>query len=149
MQQQKTIPKEHVSFYGAEISIALNFLHEKEIIYRDLKLENVLLDHEGHIKVTDYGMCKKGIKRDDTTETICGTPNYMAPEILRGEDYGFSVDWWALGVLMYEMLAGGSPINVDSKPPDQEIDHNSLFDGCLIDEILEKPIRIPISGLQS
>ncbi|XP_042369720.1 protein kinase C zeta type-like, partial [Plectropomus leopardus] len=118
MQRQRKLPEEHARFYAAEICIALNFLHEKGIIYRDLKLDNVLLDHEGHIKLTDYGMCKEGIRPGDTTSTFCGTPNYIAPEILRGEDYGFSVDWWALGVLMFEMMAGRSPFDIITDNPD-------------------------------
>ncbi|KAG4070450.1 hypothetical protein HA402_005682 [Bradysia odoriphaga] len=141
MQRQRRLPEEHARFYAAEISLALNFLHEKGIIYRDLKLDNVLLDHEGHIKLTDYGMCKEGIRPGDTTATFCGTPNYIAPEILRGEDYGFSVDWWALGVLLYEMLAGRSPFDVEraSENPDQNTED------FLFQIILEKTIRIPRS----
>ena len=108
------MPEEHARFYSAEICLALNYLHERGIIYRDLKLDNVLLDHEGHIKLTDYGMCKEGIRQGDTTSTFCGTPNYIAPEILRAEDYGFSVDWWALGILVYEMLAGYPPFFDDN-----------------------------------
>ncbi|XP_058858701.1 protein kinase C zeta type isoform X2 [Acipenser ruthenus] len=139
MQRQRKLPEEHARFYAAEICIALNFLHEKGIIYRDLKLDNVLLDYEGHIKLTDYGMCKEGIRPGDTTSTFCGTPNYIAPEILRGEDYGFSVDWWALGVLMFEMTAGRSPFDIITDNPDMNTEE------YLFQVILEKPIRIPRS----
>uniref|UniRef100_A0A8C5EPE4 Protein kinase C n=1 Tax=Gouania willdenowi TaxID=441366 RepID=A0A8C5EPE4_GOUWI len=139
MQRQRKLPEEHARFYASEICIALNFLHEKGIIYRDLKLDNVLLDHDGHIKITDYGMCKEGIRPGDTTSTFCGTPNYIAPEILRGEDYGFSVDWWALGVLMFEMMAGRSPFDIITDNPDMNTEE------YLFQVILEKPIRIPRS----
>nr|XP_023846340.1 protein kinase C zeta type-like [Salvelinus alpinus] len=128
MQRQRKLPEEHARFYAAEICIALNFLHENGIIYRDLKLDNVLLDHEGHIKLTDYGMCKEGIRPGDTTSTFCGTPNYIGPEILRGEDYGFSVDWWALGVLMFEMMAGRSPFDIITDNPDMNTEEY-LFQG--------------------
>lgn len=139
MQRQRKLPEDHARFYAAEITLALNFLHQRGIIYRDLKLDNVLLDHEGHIKLTDYGMCKEGMLVGDTTSTFCGTPNYIAPEILRCEEYNFSVDYWALGVLLFEMLAGRSPFDIISitDNPDQNTE-DFLFQ-C----ILEKTIRIP------
>ncbi|RUS76305.1 hypothetical protein EGW08_015929, partial [Elysia chlorotica] len=141
MQRQRRLPEEHARFYAAEICLALNFLHQRGIVYRDLKLDNVLLDAEGHIKLTDYGMCKEGLLPGLTTGTFCGTPNYIAPEILRGEEYDFSVDWWALGVLMYEMLAGRSPFDAvgNADNPDQNTED------YLFQIILEKPIRIPRS----
>jgi atypical protein kinase C iota type len=141
MQRQRRLPEEHARFYAAEISVALNFLHVKGIIYRDLKLDNVLLDHEGHIKLTDYGMCKEGIRPGDTTSTFCGTPNYIAPEILRGEEYSFSVDWWASGVLLYEMLAGRSPFDIFGTTENPDLNSEDY----LFQVILEKTIRIPRS----
>ncbi|CAH0753270.1 unnamed protein product [Bemisia tabaci] len=141
MQRQGRLPEDHARFYAAEISLALNYLHSKGIIYRDLKLDNVLLDHEGHIKLTDYGMCKEGIGPGDTTSTFCGTPNYIAPEILRGEDYSFSVDWWALGILLYEMMVGRSPFDVSGAADNPE----QNTEDYLFQVILEQNIRIPRS----
>ncbi|XP_058147698.1 cAMP-dependent protein kinase catalytic subunit PRKX-like [Dasypus novemcinctus] len=98
-------------FYAAEIICAIEYLHSKEIVYRDLKPENILLDREGHIKLTDFGFAKKLV---DRTWTLCGTPEYLAPEVIQSKGHGRAVDWWALGVLIFEMLSGFPPFFDDN-----------------------------------
>lgn len=113
------------TFYGAEIIVGLQFLHSKGIIYRDLKLDNVMLDKDGHIKIADFGMCREKVFGDARATTFCGTPDYIAPEILLGQKYTFSVDWWSFGVLVYEMLIGQSPFQGD--------DEDELFESIRTD----------------
>ncbi|CAI5452676.1 unnamed protein product [Caenorhabditis angaria] len=107
-------------FYASEIVLALGYLHANSIVYRDLKLENLLLDKDGHIKIADFGLCKEQIDFGDKTSTFCGTPEYLAPEVLEDNDYGRCVDWWGVGVVMYEMMCGRLPFY--SK------DHKKLFE---------------------
>uniref|UniRef100_A0A3B3Q9M4 non-specific serine/threonine protein kinase n=1 Tax=Paramormyrops kingsleyae TaxID=1676925 RepID=A0A3B3Q9M4_9TELE len=102
-------------FYLAEISMALGHLHQKGIIYRDLKPENIMLNNHGHVKLTDFGLCKESIHDDTVTHTFCGTIEYMAPEILMRSGHNRAVDWWSLGALMYDMLTGAPPFTGENR----------------------------------
>ncbi|XP_031435444.1 protein kinase C epsilon type [Clupea harengus] len=128
IQRSRKFDEQRSRFYAAEVTSALMFLHQNGVIYRDLKLDNILLDAEGHCKLADFGMCKEGILNGVTTTTFCGTPDYIAPEILQELEYGPSVDWWALGVLMYEMMAGQPPFEADNE--------DDLFESILHDDVL-------------
>ncbi|NXY77610.1 PKN2 kinase, partial [Glareola pratincola] len=124
---EDVFPEHMARFYAACVVLGLQFLHEKKIVYRDLKLDNLLLDAEGFVKIADFGLCKEGIGFGDRTNTFCGTPEFLAPEVLTDISYTRAVDWWGLGVLIYEMLVGESPFPGD--------DEEEVFDSIVNDEV--------------
>ncbi|KAG8178722.1 hypothetical protein JTE90_023268 [Oedothorax gibbosus] len=120
-------PEPRAVFYASCVVLGLQYLHENKIIYRDLKLDNLLLDSEGYVKIADFGLCKEGMGYGDRTGTFCGTPEFLAPEVLTETSYTRAVDWWGLGVLIYEMLVGESPFPGD--------DEEEVFDSIVNDEV--------------
>jgi len=108
LKKEGRFPENRVKFYAAEIVCAMDHLHSLGIVYRDLKPENILLDNDGHVCITDFGLSKE-VKPNEGTHTFCGTPEYLAPEVLKGLGHGTAVDWWSLGTLIYEMLTGLPP----------------------------------------
>ncbi|KAL9596462.1 MAG: hypothetical protein Q9219_005768 [cf. Caloplaca sp. 3 TL-2023] len=132
--QRGQFGSKRAQFYAAEVCLALKYFHENGVIYRDLKLDNILLTLDGHIKIADYGLCKEDMWYGSTTSTFCGTPEFMAPEILLDKKYGRAVDWWAFGVLIYQMLLQQSPFRGE--------DEDEIYDAILADEPLY-PIHMP------
>uniref|UniRef100_A0A3Q4AJA9 Serine/threonine-protein kinase sgk-1 n=1 Tax=Mola mola TaxID=94237 RepID=A0A3Q4AJA9_MOLML len=115
LQREGSFSEPRAAFYAAEMAMALGYLHSLDIVYRDLKPENILLDSEGHVMLTDFGLCKEGVTIRGIMHTFCGTPEYLAPEVLRGHPYGPAVDWWGLGTVLFEMLHGLPPFYNQSK----------------------------------
>ena len=105
---ENRFPLEKAQFYAGQIVFVLDYLHSKNIIYRNLKPENILLNKNGYVKISDFGLSKV---IEDRTYTMCGTPGYLAPEIILNKGYGLSVDWWAFGILLYEMICGVDPFS--------------------------------------
>jgi len=155
LQKEEKFSNDRVRFYCAEIVCGLEYLHAKAVLYRDLKPENILLTEDGHICMTDFGISKEGLATDnDKTVTFCGTPEYLAPEILQGKSYGKAVDWWSFGTLMYEMLTGLPPFYsqdvqemynkiMNDKlvfPPHVSADARSLLTG-LLERVPEKRLQ--------
>uniref|UniRef100_A0A8C7WJ64 protein kinase C n=1 Tax=Oncorhynchus mykiss TaxID=8022 RepID=A0A8C7WJ64_ONCMY len=114
-------------FYASCVLLGLEFLHQNKIVYRDLKLDNLLMDADGYVRIADFGLCKEGMGHGDRTSTFCGTPEFLAPEVLTDNNYTRCVDWWGLGVLIYEMLVGESPFPGD--------DEEEVFDSIVNDEV--------------
>ncbi|KAI9501277.1 kinase-like domain-containing protein, partial [Coemansia spiralis] len=118
MSNERIFSEDQAVFYAAELVLALSHLHKLGIVFRDAKPENCLLGKSGHLVLTDFGLSKTALGEDGRTSTFCGTPSYMAPEVLDSVvSYDFSVDWWSLGVLVYEMLTGAVPFK--GKSPQQ------------------------------
>ncbi|KAI8090676.1 kinase-like domain-containing protein [Thamnidium elegans] len=134
LRRSKRFPDHVAKFYAAEVILAIEYMHSKNVIYRDLKPENLLLDSQGHIKITDFGFAKHV---PDITWTLCGTPDYLAPEIIQSKGYGRAVDWWSLGVLVFEMLAGF--------PPFYDDDHLKLYEKILAGRVKYPQYFIPNS----
>lgn len=131
LQREGRFSEERSRFYAAELFCALEHLHSFNVIYRDLKPENILLDYTGHIALCDFGLCKLNMGDKEKTHTFCGTPEYLAPELLLGHGYTKAVDWWTLGVLLYEMLTG--------LPPFYSEDVNEMYRKILHDPLLFPP----------
>jgi len=109
LREEKKFTEERARMYIAEVILAIEELHKKEIIYRDLKPENVLIDSQGHIALTDFGLSKEGVKYHDFTKSFCGSVAYLAPEILNDAGHSRSVDWYLVGVMFYAMIIGIPP----------------------------------------
>jgi serum/glucocorticoid-regulated kinase 2 len=107
-------PEEKVKFYSAIIGLSLEYLHTHGIVYRDIKPENILIDEDGYLRLVDFGMAKV-LQGDEKATSFCGTPEYLAPEIITGEGHNKSADWWSYGILMYEMFFGIPPFFCDNQ----------------------------------
>ncbi|XP_058472692.1 serine/threonine-protein kinase N2 [Solea solea] len=114
-------------FYSSCVLLGLEFLHQNRIVYRDLKLDNLLMDGDGYVRIADFGLCKEGMDHGDRTSTFCGTPEFLAPEVLTDNNYTRSVDWWGFGVLVYEMMVGESPFPGE--------DEEEVFDSIVNDDV--------------
>lgn len=130
LQRERRLSVDRARIYVCEILLAIEELHRHDIIYRDLKPDNVVMDEEGHVMLTDFGLSKQGMKETDFTQSFCGSVAYLAPEVLHRSGHSRTVDWYLLGVLLYEMLVGVPPY----------FDRNKYK---LFDNIKRGPLQVP------
>eukprot|EP00349_Pseudokeronopsis_sp_Brazil_P005029 CAMPEP_0202963596 /NCGR_PEP_ID=MMETSP1396-20130829/7601_1 /ASSEMBLY_ACC=CAM_ASM_000872 /TAXON_ID= /ORGANISM="Pseudokeronopsis sp., Strain Brazil" /LENGTH=235 /DNA_ID=CAMNT_0049684951 /DNA_START=951 /DNA_END=1658 /DNA_ORIENTATION=- len=126
LREERRFSEERTCFYAAQIALALGYLHKSRILYRDLKPENLLLDESGYLRLADFGLAKQARE----SNSFCGTPEYLSPEMIVGTGHDHTLDWWALGILIYEMLIG--------IPPFYDKNRNKMFLN-----IEKAPIRWP------
>ena len=159
IKSKKTLDMKEIAFYSAEVFCALQYLHSIHCVYRDLKPENVLIAADGHVKLVDFGLSKR-LLRHERTKTLCGTPEYIAPEMLSREGHGYEVDWWQLGIFFYDILFGKTPFHNPSpfvlyeRIMSHEVDLQGIEDENLKDlvgKLLEKQPerRLNEAGIQS
>ena len=132
---EKRFKEPRAKFYLCEILLAIENLHKRDVIFRDLKPDNVVLDKDGHCKLTDFGLSKEGVKENSFAQSFCGSIAYLAPEMLKKQGHGKAVDWYLLGVLFYEMLVGITPYFTTRK---EDIFHNIEYGELKVPNFVSK-----------
>ncbi|CAF1269791.1 unnamed protein product [Adineta ricciae] len=143
-QAPKPFRHERIVFFTGEVACALMFLHSKRIVYRDLKPENIFVFHDGHVKLGDFGLAKKGVDENHKTKTLCGTAEYIAYEIYNKDSYDENVDWWSLGILIFELTTFRTPFYANNST---DITKNVLSNQVIYPETMREEFQQIISGL--
>ena len=151
LRSEKFFKEDKARFYAASIGLALDYLHNHGIIYRDIKPENILIGEDGYLKLIDFGMAKM-VKGNEKATSFCGTPEYLAPEIITGEGHNRAADWWSYGILLFEMLCGIPPFYCENTERDkrlgvnkgfEEIKAHPFFQGFDFDALFNKKMEAP------
>lgn len=144
LQRKRQFSEDVARFYVSQIILALEHLHKNDIVYRDLKPENVLIDREGYVRLTDFGLSKKGVSQTKGAKSVCGTPEYLAPEILNRTGHGKAVDWWTVGAILFEMLTGLPPFYTPNR---EELFEKIRFYTLKYPTYLSQNVRSLLDGL--